>query len=387
MGVPLQPTPKVPDMTLDARDRTSAPVTEPHAESQGADTAERHTVAGATAGAKTRFGKHRWTRRIVVLAALLIAALGGYEYWHYRDLHPTTNDAYLMADVLRVAPQIAGRVLRVPSHTNQHVEKGQLLLEIDPEPFRIALEQADAQLDLARQDAAAADSAVATARADVAQRAALLKGVAASAARTQALVKKGTLPKARGDDAQAALNAAQAALAASKADLQRALNQQGSPGSRNARIRAAAATVAKAQLDLSYTKIVAPAPGILGKVRIRPGAMVEVGQALFPLVEDNSFWIDANYKETDLERIKVGQPASITVDIYPDKTFHGKVVSLSPASGAAFSLLPPENATGNWVKVTQRIPVRLDIRDPDPSHPLRIGASCVVTIDTTSRDR
>jgi membrane fusion protein (multidrug efflux system) len=328
--------------------------------------------------------KRRWLRRFVVLAVLLAAAWGGFEYWHYRSLHPQTSDAYLNAHVVRIAPQIAGQVLRVLVSDQQHVGKGQLLLEIDPAPFEIAVEQAEAQLNLAKQDVAAAEAAVEAAHAEVTRQEVTLKNVTKNTTRTLALVTKGTLPKARGDDARAALKEAQAALTASKADLQRALSERGTEGQQNARVRAAAAAVAKARLNLSYTKVSAPAAGIVGEIGIRPGASVDTRQALFPLVEDNSFWVDANYKETDLERIKPGETATISVDTYSDKTFRGTVLSVSPASGAAFSLLPPENATGNWVKVTQRFPVRVSILDADPSHPLRKGASCAVTIDTTS---
>lgn len=372
----------------DTRSAPAALRTVPPTEAEGAAMpGAGPSQAGAADTGPARPTRRRWPRRIVILVLLLAVAGGGYEYWQYRDLHPQTSDAYINAHVVRIGVQVAGRVRQVLVSDHQHVEKGQALLEIEPKPFEIALEQAQAQLDLAKQDSAAAAAAVEAARAEVTRRETLLTDVATSTARTLTLVKKGTLPKANGDDARAALHEAQANLAASKADLQRALSQRGTPGLHNARVRAAAANVAQAKLDLSYTKVVAPTDGIVGEIAVRPGAMVAPGQALFPLVEDNSYWVDANYKETDLARIAVGQPATIAVDIYPDQTFRGTVVSLSPASGAAFSLLPPENATGNWVKVTQRFPVKLRIVDPDPLHPLRIGASCAVTIDTTTHTR
>jgi membrane fusion protein (multidrug efflux system) len=201
------------------------------------------------------------------------------------------------------------------------------------------------------------------------------------------LVGKGTLPAAKGDDARATLEEAQAALAEARAHLEQARQDLGSSGEHNARIRAAEAVVARAKLDLSHTRITAPALGVLGEVDIRAGTFVEAGEHLFPLVENHSFWVDANFKETDLARIHPGQPAMVTVDMYPDKTFTGVVRSASPASGVAFSLLPPENATGNWVKITQRFPVRVAITDPDPARPLRIGASSEVTVDTTATPR
>jgi len=326
----------------------------------------------------------KWLRRLLFLAVLLAIAGGGYHYWHYRTLHPQTDDAYVNASVVRIAPQVTGQVLRVPVQSHQHVDKGQLLLELDPQPFEIAVSRAQAELDLAKQDAAAADATVEAARAAVAHQEAALTNTAAEAKRSLTLVKHGTLPAARGEDAETALKEAQSALAASRADLHRAEEQRGASDARNATIRAAAANLAKAQLDLSHTKIYAPTAGVLGEIGIRPGSMAGPDEAVFPLVEDGNYWIDANFKETDLDRIVPGQPAAISIDSYPDRTFQGRVWSVSPASGTAFSLLPPENATGNWVKVTQRFTVRLRITDSDTDHPLRIGASCAVTIDTTS---
>lgn len=328
--------------------------------------------------------RRKWLRRLAV--AILVLGLGwvGYRYREYTGIHIETSDAYLHAYSVRISPQVEGRVLQVPVKDQEHVKQGQLLLEIDPAPFKIAVEQAQAQLDLAKQQAAAAQAAVDAANAQVDRRQALLKNARSDAKRTLTLVRKGTLSQSQGDNAKAALKEAQANLDAAQADLRQAQKQLGAPGAQNARIRAAAAALDKAKLDLSYTRIDAPAAGIVSQITVRPGDMVQPGQALFPLVEDQSYWVDANYKETDLKRIQPGQPAKINIDMYPDKTFHGTVDSISPASGTAFSLLPPENATGNWVKVTQRFPVRVRILNDDPNHPLRVGATCAVTIDTSN---
>jgi membrane fusion protein, multidrug efflux system len=335
-------------------------------------------------------GAARWRQalRLGALSVLAVAmAIGGYVYWEHEALFPSTSDAYLNANVVRIAPQVSGAVARVPVESHQVVNRGQLLLEIDPAPFKIALQNAEAALELARQQARAAQAAVDAARAVVTQRQAALRDTKDNTDRTLALVSKGALPGAKGDDARAALQEAQATLQEATADLQRAQQELGSPGEHNASIRAADAAVAKAKLDLSYTRITAPASGVLGEVDIRPGSFVDPGEDLFPLVEADSFWVDANFQETDLDRIHPGQPAMITVDMYPDETFTGLVQSVSPASGVAFSLLPPENATGNWVKVTQRFPVKVAITSTDSAHPLRIGASSQVSIDTTATPR
>ena len=240
------------------------------------------------------------------------------------------------------------------------------------------------ELDLQRQKIAADQAAVDAARADVKNRQAEHDDAKANMRRVAELMAKHSIAKAKADDARYRLDEARAALGAARADLQHALQERGAPGEQNAQLRLAEAEVAQARLDLSYTRITAVVSGILGAITVRPGTMVQAGQMLFPLLDDKSFWVDANYKETDLHRIHTGQSATIAIDIYPDKTFKGVVESISPASGVAFSLLPPENATGNWVKVTQRFPVRVRITDASPRYPLRIGASSHVTVDTMS---
>jgi len=156
---------------------------------------------------------------------------------------------------------------------------------------------------------------------------------------------------------------------------------RGALGTDNAAVKSAQSALEEARLDLQHTRITAPADGIVGDFDLRPGSYVGAGTALFALVESRDVWVDANFKETDLPRIRAGQPAAIWVDLLPGKEFKGEVEGLSPASGAAFSLLPAENATGNWVKVTQRFAVRIRVLDPVPE--LRVGASAEVRVDTT----
>jgi membrane fusion protein (multidrug efflux system) len=287
---------------------------------------------------------------------------------------------------VRIAPRIAGRALAVPVVHFQHVRRGDLLVQIDPEPFQVALDQAQAQLANVSTQVNALESAVTAAEAAVVQARAQLRNAETNAQRARALVKTGDAPRARLDDAMAALRTNRGALAAAQARVAQAQNELGQAGADNAQVKSALARVEMARLNLSYTRIVAPADGVLGDVQVRPGAMVAVGEALFPLVEDGSFWIAANFKETDLRHIRSGQPAKIEIDI-SDHTYHGVVGSISPASGVAFSLLPPENATGNWVKVTQRFPVKIVPTDADrvavPWSPWRVGASTSVTVDTT----
>lgn len=321
--------------------------------------------------------RSRWT---LLLIALVLAGGGGYAYWRYQRAYPDTSDAYISAHVVRVVPQVGGRVVKLAVRDHQAVKQGQLLMAIDERPYRIAVEEAQAQLALARQQKLAADAAVSAAHANVGQREAQLDDARRAYQRDSRLLPKHAVSQAQTDSDRDRMRAAEAQLSAVQADYQQSLRKQGET---RAQVGVAQAALDRANLNLSYTRISAPAAGTLGHIEIRPGDVVEAGQQLFPLVEDQSFWVNANYKETDLERIRPGQPATISVDMYPGRTFRGIVESLSPASGVAFSLLPPENATGNWVKVTQRFPVRIRIRGGNDDPPLRIGTSCSVTINTT----
>ena len=323
-------------------------------------------------------------KRIIVALVVIALGVGGYLYWRNLGYYPSTDDAYIRAHVVHIAAQVSGPVSNVYVKENQFVKQGELLFDIDPAPFRIALERAQAQLDITKQEVSASEAAVHVAQAQVEEKQSQFIDARDNNRRILALVAKGQQPKSAGDNARAALQTAKAALAAAKSELIEAKSNLGLSGAGNARLRAVESAIAQAQLDLQHTKITAPADGIVSNVNIRPGAMVQVGMSLFALVENGYWWVDANYKETDLLRIKSGQPADITVDIYPGHHFKGVVESVSPASGVAFSLLPPENATGNWVKVTQRFPVRVHILNSNLHFPLRVGASSHVVINTLS---
>ncbi|HET6726162.1 MAG TPA: HlyD family secretion protein [Gammaproteobacteria bacterium] len=323
----------------------------------------------------------KWAVVIVVVVAI---AIGGYFYWEHSKRYPSTDDAYVGAHVIHPAPEVSGQVAVVAVHNNQHVQAGQLLFRLDLVPFKLAMKQAKAQLAQAREMNASLTAAVAAARAEVANREAQLENAELEAKRTGNLVKKGYRTKAQGTSVQASLKSATAALALAKAKLNQAIQQLGKTGEGNYRVTAAKAQLALRQWQLEHAQVAAPCSGNIAELQLRPGDNVQAGRAPFVLVCDNQVWVDANYKETSLTGIDKGDTATIDVDMYPGKTFHGRVIGISPAAGTAFSLLPPENATGNWVKVTQRVPVRVLITDADPAHPLRVGTSAEVTIDTNS---
>jgi len=282
--------------------------------------------------------------------------------------------------VVRIAPQVGGKVVELPVTDDARVVMGQLLLVIDPESYEIAVKRAEANVTLTDQAQAGAQAAVDAAQAEVSEREAEHTDAVRSNERMQDLLKRKSVAPAQAESARYKLRETKAVLDKARSVLHQTVRKLGEAG---ARVRVAEAALAEARLNLSHTRITAPVSGVLGTVDIRPGDVVTAGQQLFPLVDDSAVWVDANYKETDLHRIRIGQPASISVDMYPGKTFHGRVESVGPASSVAFSLLPPENATGNWVKVTQRFPVRVRIYKPNTTTPLRVGASSTVTIDTT----
>lgn len=323
--------------------------------------------------------KPTWALLLTVLAA---AGGGLYLFWRHELVYPSTSDAYISAHVVQIQARVGGQLVELPVRDHQRVAQGQLLMVIDERPYRIALQQAQAQLTLAQQQKLAAEAALSAAAALVDQRQAQLDTAQRSNRRDVRLLARQAVSQAQAEADRDRLHEAQAGVAAGQAARRQALREQGEAG---ARIGVAAAALAQARLNLSFTHLSAPAAGVLGEVSVRPGDIVQPGQALFPLVEDQAFWVEANYKETDIARIHAGQSATIHVDMYPDTGLRGVVESISPASGVAFSLLPPENATGNWVKVTQRFPVRVRVLREDNDPPLRVGTSCSVTIDTRGR--
>lgn len=261
-----------------------------------------------------------------------------YGLMRYFDHHPNTDDAYVQAGTINMAAQVTGPVANIFVKDHQPVQKGQLLFTIDSLPFEIAVNKADANM--------------------IAKQAALVLAQQ-NAARILHLVQIDQASKAAGDQAQSQLDSAKADLMASQAQL------------------------AQAKLDLEHTHIIAPNTGIVTQFVLRPGNNVVADTTLFMIVIEHDFWIDANFKETQVARIKPGQPVKVILDMFPHHTFHGVVDAVSSASGSVFSIMPPENASGNWVKVTQRFPVKILIEDQNPAFPLRAGSTATVTIDTS----
>jgi membrane fusion protein (multidrug efflux system) len=326
--------------------------------------------------------------RMILLVALPIAAvLTGLGVYLAGGRTITTDNAYVGAQKVLITPDISGKIARVLVREGQRVKAGDELFDIDPQPFRIALTQAQGRLAAVRTEFAVLKSNLRslTRMAELAQQNAALKQ--RDLDRKQALIANRSGSQADLDNATAGLVAAQeqAQTAAQRRD--EAMNQlQGDPDLPIEQYPAymqARAALDQAQRDLDHTVLRAPIDGTATQVdNIQLGRYVTAGTPVLAVIDDAHPWVDANPKETDITNLKLGQPATVTVDTFPDHAFTGTVVAISPGTGAQFAILPPQNAAGNWVKVVQRIPVRIRL-DADPQAPgLRAGMSAYVEIDT-----
>lgn len=326
---------------------------------------------------------------LVILTFIAAAGVGMYFWWEYQAQYPSTDDAYIQANILTISPQIAGKVVKVDVAENQYVKVGDPLFELDAKALQAAVDAAQAQLELANQLTGAGTDNISAAQAQLDAANASLLAAQQTFGRTEKLFKVGDMAQASLDTAKATLDQATAQEAAAQSTLDAARAQLGATGSQNANVRSANANLRIAQLNLEHATVNSTVNGWVANVSLIPGQVVSPGEPLFALVEENSWWIDANFKETDLERMRPGQPATISVDMYPGVEITGTVESIGAGSGAVFSLIPAQNATGNWVKVTQRFTARIKL-DPlklDPKYQLRAGASVSITVDTTGKDK
>ncbi|MEJ0084834.1 MAG: HlyD family secretion protein [Pseudomonadota bacterium] len=319
----------------------------------------------------------KWSIAAVVVLAIIAAAI---YFWHQSQLYVSTDNSYVNANRIEMAAQVSGPVTAIHVQDQQAVQQGEVLFEIDPQTYQLAVDAAEAQLDLAYQASSQDKAAVAAARALVTQRTAELTNAQSNERRSKELTEQKLISKQSAETVETEARTAAAAVSAAQANLEQALSGLGKAGANNATVRSAAAKLAQAKLDLSHTKVLAPASGLIANFELRPGSMVQSGVPIFTVIGDSEYWVDANFKETELNRVKPGQKATIIVDMYRDHEFKGEVQSLSGGSGQAFSLLPAQNATGNWVKVTQRVPVRVRVLNPDAEHPLRIGTTATVRV-------
>jgi membrane fusion protein (multidrug efflux system) len=430
-------------------------------------------VANEPTGFKPNIPRHQWKRLAIMSLAILLLAAGtpyGIRQWHYYLNHASTDDAYVVGDIIPISARVSGTVLTVHVEDHQQVEVGQLLAQLDPRDFEAQVQQAEAEVAMAEADLSRAEidvewerqsthsetarthatvqeaqgdlqearndveaaqahlqaqeAVVAVAQADIKSQQALLEIAHTSFDRLQDLLDDGVVAQQQFDESAAHLHAAQAALmasqrkltkaqrdvehariilhtrrqaisqatarltaaqavvASSQADQQKVNMKQVQIRMARARLQQRQAALAQARLQLAHATLRAPTSGMIAKSHLEVGQVVQAGQPLLAIVPLHDVWVEANYKETQLHRMQPGQLVDLEVDAYPGRVFRGTVESISPGTGSAFSLLPPENATGNFVKVVQRVPVKITFdtttfRDAV----LRPGMSVIATVD------
>jgi membrane fusion protein, multidrug efflux system len=332
---------------------------------------------------------------LMLIGPLVVIAAAGYWYLT-TGRYVSTDDAYVEAARVAISNEVSGRVATVNVHDNELVKAGQVLFTLDPRPFQIAVAEAKAQLAATRLQVEAMKATYEQKKADAAANEATLMYQQRDLDRQQRLLATGAASQAQYDQSNHAYKIAREQLASKEQDVASTLASLGGdpnlPTDQHPTVQHAQAALDSAELNLSYTVVRAPEVGIVTKVdQLQPGDWVQgvdkgaAPTTLFSLMSAKRVWVTANFKETELTYMRPGQRATVEIDTYPDLVFPATVQSLSPGTGLTFSLLPPENATGNWVKVVQRLPVRLTLDQLDPDHPLASGLSVTVAVDTKYR--
>ncbi len=331
-------------------------------------------------------------RRSGIIALTVGAALvlGAFYLW-LAERHPGTDDAYVDADVVGIVAQVAGPIVNLAVQDNQPVRAGDLLFEIDPRPFRIQVAQARAQLDETGQNVSALVDAVTSAEAEVQQAEASLRLAQVQYKRIVPLAEIGAVSYQDRDRAQAQLDAARSGLADAEARLSQARHQVGEADEDNPQRRAAMAQLEQAELQLGYTRVVAPVNGYVTGLIVGLGSYASPGSPMLSLVNTDSWRVVAYLKETQLERVRPGQSAAVHLPAYSGVRFEGRVQGIAwgiqQQDGAASpGVLPSVSPTVDWVRMAQRFPVRIELMDRYAHHPLRKGMSASVRIDATAGD-
>jgi membrane fusion protein (multidrug efflux system) len=323
-------------------------------------------------------GGRNWLRTFLMLIVPALLVMGGAYVWLTSGGSVSTDDAQVKQDIVSVSPQVNGQVVQVFVRNGSRVKRGDLLFRIDPQPYRVALEQAEATLSTAELQTQVLRTTAAGTGGDIAGAEANLKVKQNALGRQRALLKQGFTTRSDYDTAFNDVRSAEAQLADARARAANA-NAAVAPGEQP-QIAQAQAAVDKAKLDLSRTDVRAPMDGVIENAdKLQVGQMAVLGIGMVSLVHSTSAWVEANFKEKDVGRMVPGQRAQIQVDAYGGQKFPAHVQSIGAGTGSQFSLLPAQNANGNWVKVTQRVPVRIAF-DGTPSRPMIAGLSVTATV-------
>ena len=347
----------------------------------------RDDAASTQAASAPSPRRRRWLRPALMLAGVLALAVGGGWYWLQGGRYATTDDAYVQADKLLVSTDVSGIVQDIAVHEGQEVRPGQLLFRLDPAPFRHAVDGAKAQLEQTVLTLEASQADYQRIQRDIGAQEAAVQLAEATYERAAQIVNSGAVTRAAYDQARFGREQAQQQLESLRAQARVQLARIGGapdkPVQELPQYQQALAQLEEAQRQLGHTEVRAPFAGVVTQVpQLQPGQYLAASTPAFALVSTDHVWVDALPKETDLTYVKPGDPVTVTVDTYPGREWRGAVQSISPASGNTFSVLPAQNSSGNWVKVVQRIPVRVRIERPEGSPPLRAGMSVEVSIDT-----
>ncbi len=328
----------------------------------------------------------RMTRIMLMIVVPLIVAVVGLRIYVGGGRYVVTENAYLKAHIIVISADVSGRVVRVNVDDNQPVRPGEQLFAIDPLPFRIAVAEADAQLEVVRTDIGQLHFDVREAQAEVAEARERQRFLAQQFERQKKLKKRGMGSEEAYDEALQELKVGRELLHKLGQHVARSLaalgDDPGLPIEKRPRFRRAMAIREQASVNLARTVTKAPATGVISNMKLQVGEYVKEGTAVFSLIETSPLWVEANLKETELTNVALGQSATVVVDAYPDHEWRAVVDTIAPTTGAEFALLPPQNATGNWVKVVQRIPVSLRLERSDDEPVLRAGMTVTVSIDT-----
>lgn len=326
-------------------------------------------------------------KSLMIFAAVLLIAGAGSAYWYlnFGTGSESTDDAYVNGNLVQITPEIAGTVTSITADDGDYVTQGQELVRFDSSDADIAFDNAEAGLAQAVRQVRAMFNNAEQARAVVAEQNIALRKAESDLARRKNMVKAGGLSQEELSHAQDMANSAEKALAVAEQQLksQEALVRNTTVET-HPLVKNAIGQLRQAYLAKQRTSLLAPVSGYIARRNVQVGQRVTPGATLMAVVPLDQVWVDANFKETQLKTMRIGQPATIIADLYGDKVeYHGKVESLGIGTGSAFSLLPAQNATGNWIKVVQRLPVRIQLDEKDlKAHPLRIGLSMVVDVDT-----